>query len=69
MKQSMEKPYHDILLEPYYIIREYNKKSEKDWENVKVYIPLLMLTTLDKGKDAVETVPADTDPDTKPVKE
>lgn len=69
MKQSMEKPYHDILLEPYYIIREYNKKAEKDWENVKVYIPLLMLTTLDKGKDAVETVPADTDPDTKPVKE
>lgn len=68
MKQSMEKPYHDILLEPYNIIREFNRKSEKDWNDVKIYIPLLMLTTLDKGKDAVETVPNQADPDTEPSK-
>lgn len=68
MKQSMEKPYHDILLEPYNIICEFNRKSEKGWNDVKIFIPLLMLTTLDKGKDAVETVPNQADPDPEPSK-
>lgn len=49
LKQSLEKPFHDILLEPYYIIKEFNK-----WENVEFDIPVITLTTLDKGKDAEE---------------
>jgi hypothetical protein len=49
MKQIMEKPFHDILLLPYKLIAKYNK-----WD-VKIDVPLLMLTTLDKGKDAQES--------------
>lgn len=49
MKQIMEKAYHDILLEPYKLIARFNK-----WK-VKISVPLLMLTTLDKGKDAEQS--------------
>lgn len=46
MKQIMEKPFHDIMLIPYRLIAKFNK-----WD-VKFDVPLLMLTTLDKGADA-----------------
>ena len=46
MKQSMEKPYHDILLETYNLIADFN-----EWDIV-FDIPIITLTTLDTGKDA-----------------
>lgn len=49
IKQSLEKPYHDIMLEPYLIIKEFNK-----WDDIVFDIPVITLTTLDKGKDAEE---------------
>jgi hypothetical protein len=49
MKQALEKPYHDILLEPLFLIKEYN-----GWEDILIDIPVITLTTLDKGKDAEE---------------
>jgi hypothetical protein len=49
MKQALEKPYHDILLEPLFVIREYN-----GWTDFTYDIPVITLTTLDKGKDAEE---------------
>ncbi|MDR2913428.1 MAG: hypothetical protein LBV74_01100 [Tannerella sp.] len=49
MKQALEKPYHDILLEPFFVIKEYN-----GWEDFSVDVPVITLTTLDKGKDAEE---------------
>jgi hypothetical protein len=47
IKQALEKPYHDILLEPLFIIKEFN-----GWNDFKYDIPVITLTTLDKGKDA-----------------
>lgn len=55
MKQSMEIPFHDLMLEQYFIIQEYNKASSKEWEAVTFDIPIIMLTTLDKGTDAKTT--------------
>jgi hypothetical protein len=49
IKQALEKPYHDILLEPLFIIKEYN-----NWQNFKYDVPVITLTTLDKGRDAQE---------------
>jgi hypothetical protein len=49
IKQALEKPYHDILLEPYFIIKEYN-----GWDDFAIDVPVITLTTLDKGKDAEE---------------
>ncbi len=49
MKQALEKPYHDILLEPLFVIKEYNK-----WEDFEYDVPVITLTTLDKGKDSEE---------------
>lgn len=49
MKQALEKPFHDILLEPYYVVKEFNK-----WGDVVFDVPVITLTTLDKGKDAEE---------------
>jgi hypothetical protein len=49
IKQALEKPYHDVLLEPLFVIREYN-----GWEDFKYDVPVITLTTLDKGKDAEE---------------
>lgn len=49
MKQSLEKSYQDILLEPLFVIKKYN-----GWENFKYDVPVITLTTLDKGKDAEE---------------
>jgi hypothetical protein len=47
MKQSMEKPYHDILLEPYNIIADFN-----GWDDVVFDIPIITLTSLDTGNDS-----------------
>jgi hypothetical protein len=49
MKQALEKPYHDILLEPLFIIKEYN-----GWQDIVIDVPVITLTTLDKGKDSEE---------------
>jgi hypothetical protein len=49
MKQALEKPYHDILLEPLFVTGEYN-----GWEDFVADVPVITLTTLDKGKDAEE---------------
>ena len=49
MKQALEKPYHDILLEPLHVIKEYNQ-----WGDFTYDVPVITLTTLDKGKDAEE---------------
>jgi hypothetical protein len=49
IKQALEKPYHDILLEPFFVIKEYN-----GWEDFVIDVPVITLTTLDKGKDAEE---------------
>lgn len=49
MKQSLEKAYQDIMLEPLFIIKKYN-----GWDDLKYDIPVITLTTLDKGKDAEE---------------
>jgi len=47
IKQALEKPIRDILLEPYFVIKEYNQ-----WD-LEVEIPFVILTTLDKKTDAV----------------
>lgn len=49
MKQSMEKAYQDILMEPLFVIKKFN-----GWEDFKYDVPVITLTTLDKGKDAEE---------------
>jgi hypothetical protein len=49
MKQALEKPYHDILLEPLFLIKEYN-----GWRDFVCDVPVITLTTLDKNKDAEE---------------
>ena len=49
LKQALEKPYHDILLEPLFVIKEYN-----EWKDFIYDIPVITLTTLDKGKDTEE---------------
>lgn len=46
MKQSQEKPFQDIMLEPFRIISDFN-----EWD-MEAEIPMITLTTLDKGKDA-----------------
>jgi hypothetical protein len=48
MKQALEKAVRDIILEPYFVIKEFN-----GW-NVDFEIPFVMLTTLDKKADAKE---------------
>ena len=47
MKQGLEKAVKDILLEPYFVIKNYNT-----WDEVEFDIPFMMLTTLDKKTDA-----------------
>jgi len=49
MKQALEKPYHDILLESLFVIKEYN-----EWTDFIYDIPVITLTTLDKGSDTEE---------------
>ena len=49
MKQSLEKAYQDVLLEPLFVIKKFN-----GWDDFKYDVPVITLTTLDKGKDAEE---------------
>jgi len=49
IKQALEKPYHDILLEPLWIVKEYN-----GWTDFQYDVPVIQLTTLDQGVDAKE---------------
>lgn len=49
MKQSLEKSYQDILLEPLFVLKKFN-----GWDDFKYDVPIITLTTLDKGKDAEE---------------
>lgn len=62
MKQALEKPFHDLLLEPFRLIREYNmihgrdEKTRQSWSSVRFVVPMMMLTTLDKGGDAKEVI-------------
>ena len=50
MKQSLEKPFRDLALIPFEIIREFNNWSD----DLIIDIPHMLLTTLDKGSDAKE---------------
>jgi hypothetical protein len=49
MKQALEKGSKDIVLEPYFVIKNYN-----DWD-VEFDIPFMQLTTLDKNTSAQDT--------------
>lgn len=51
MKQSLETAFHDILLQPLQMVCEYN-----GWK-CQPTVPIIMLTTLDKHKDAEEVNP------------
>lgn len=44
--QLRQKPYHDLMFQPFRLIASYN-----GWKNAKPRCPLLMLTTLDEHKD------------------
>lgn len=48
LKQTLEKPYHDVMTKPYHVILHYNGWADK----CTVDVPMLMLTTLDENKDA-----------------
>lgn len=52
MKQALEKPVRDLILEVYYLINDVN-----GWPETKYEIGDLMLTTLDKGTDAAPAKP------------
>ena len=51
IKQALEVPIRQILLEPYFVIVNYNGWDEA----VEIDIPFMQLTTLDKNADAAET--------------
>ncbi len=45
--QAIQKPYHDLLFTVHHIICRFN-----GWDDVKVEVPFIQLTTLDENKDA-----------------
>ena len=48
MKQSMERPFKDLLLTPMKVVKGFN-----DWpKDIKFDLPMILLTTLDQGTDA-----------------
>ncbi len=48
MKQSLERPFKDLLLTPMKVIKRFN-----EWDrNIKFDLPMILMTTLDKGTDA-----------------
>ncbi len=55
MKQALEKGSKDIVLEPYFVIKNYN-----NWD-VEFDIPFMQLTTLDKNTGAQDTTSNATD--------
>lgn len=54
MKQALETAFHDLLLCPVQMVCEFN-----GWTDVTPAVPMIMLTTLDKHRDAVRVNPAD----------
>lgn len=52
MKQALEKAFRDLTMIPYQVIQEFNKWPEE----IEFEIPDMLLTTLDKGTDAKESV-------------
>ena len=66
MKQSLNLPIHDQLRELFFVIQEFNRHTDARWGEVVFDIPLIMLSTLDKGSDAVKTnyIPIPSDDDT-----
>ncbi len=48
LKQSLEKPMHDIMAKPYHLILHYNRWHKK----CTVDVPMIQLTTLDEHKDS-----------------
>ena len=61
MKQSLEKPFRDLALIPFEIIREFNNWSE----DLIIDIPHMLLTTLDTGSDAKEVTQIPQEDDSK----
>jgi hypothetical protein len=48
MKQSMERPFKDLLLTPMKVVKGFN-----EWpKDIKFDLPMILLTTLDQGTDA-----------------
>jgi len=48
MKQSLERPFKDLLLTPMKVVKRFN-----EWDrNIKFDLPMILMTTLDKGTDA-----------------
>lgn len=54
LKQSLETAFHDVLLLPHHLVIRYN-----GWKGVRAEVPMITLTTLDKHKDAQESVLTD----------
>lgn len=53
LKQSLETAFHDMLVKVHDVIIHFNR-----WEkSVRPFVPIIMLTTLDKKTDAVKTRP------------
>lgn len=48
LKQSLEKPFHDVMSKPYHVILHFNHWNER----ATVDVPMMMLTTLDENKNA-----------------
>ena len=54
LKQSLEIPFHDIMLLPIHLVMDYNGWSDKVYPDV----PMILLTTLDQNTDAVKKSPS-----------
>lgn len=53
LKQSLETAFREMLLKIHYVVIHYN-----GWQNrVKPFVPIILLTTLDKKTDAVKSSP------------
>lgn len=48
LKQATEKPFHDIMLKPWHVVLHFNGWSDR----FTVDVPMIELTTLDKGTSA-----------------
>lgn len=59
LKQSLEIPFHDIMLLPIHLVMDYNGWSDKVYPDV----PMILLTTLDQNTDAVKKSPSTGDVD------
>ena len=62
LKQSLETAFHDMLIKVHEVIIHYNGWNKE----VRPFVPIILLTTLDKKTDAVKTTPdGATDPNQK----